>query len=128
MLNLFNRSLTLNLLLIFYSSLKIMCSFLVLHFYTNRCSEPLDIWLYLMIANDLLYIVSIFIELIYANNNQNVIQRQLNRQNGNNDNRNYNENRNVNDIEEQNLENYNILPDLEQESIIFYGFKQFIKM
>ena len=50
-----NDSITANLMLAFFSIIKLLISSIVLMVFPHTCAEPLDIWLILIIIHDLFY-------------------------------------------------------------------------
>ena len=137
MTNLINRSLTLNMLQIMFSTLKIVISALMLSYYPKKCSAPVDIWLILMMSCDGLNIITLIIKISYATNfganNRN--NNQNNNRNINNINEDDRHNHNVNeneivlpDLEQQQIENYDYIQNFEEHNIYFYYFKQAIKL
>ena len=134
MTNLVNRSLTLNLLQILFSTLKIAVSTFVLIFYKKRCNVPLEIWICFMMSNDFLHICSLIMSIHYtirlgqAESNANVRRREPNEPNRNS-NISENENGNENDdLERQDMRNYDLLRNFEENNRCYYWFKELIKM
>ena len=134
MTNLVNRSLTLNLLQILFSTLKIAVSLFVLLFYHKRCNVPLEIWICFMMSNDFLHICSLTMSIHYtirlgqAESNANVQRRDRNEQNRNS-NISENENGHENDdLERQDMRNYDLLRNFEENNRCYYWFKELIKM
>lgn len=134
MTNLVNRSLTLNLLQILFSTLKIAVSAFVLLFYQKRCNVPLEIWIFFMMSNDFLHICSLIMSIHYtirlgqAESNANVRRRERNEPNRNS-NISENENGHENeDLEIQDMRNYDLLRNFEENNRCYYWFKELIKM
>lgn len=138
MVNVLNRSFTLNLLLILFATLKIVVSAFMLIFYGKRCSQPLDLWLILMIGSDFLHIFTIIVEIAYSFNIFRASPRRQNNINGNEaiingNNNNHNNENNENydhyiDIEQQNYEAYDAMQNLEDNNKLFFWFKQISRM
>ena len=132
MTNLMNRSLTLNLLRILFSSLKILITALMLAFYPKKCSQPIEIWLVLNMSIDGLYIISIIIIIYYATRIVEDVNRRRNGAANNNHNdfassnvqSNYEQHE---DIEQQQA-NYDLIPNFEEDNRYFSCFREMIKM
>lgn len=135
MTQLINRSLSLNLFQILFSTLKIFVSVFVLMLYQKRCNADLDLWIMLMMSNDTLHICSLIMSIYYTTR---VEERNAPRgdrgsnisdQNQQNGGSFGGEHRSSQDIERrEEMGNYDRLENFEEENKLYFWFNEFVKM
>lgn len=108
----------------------------VLMFYQKRCNAALDLWIMFMMSNDFLHICTLIMSIYYATRvgQAEAQPRRERNDNFNNQYRASNLSSNVEniqyqeDIEQQELRNYDMLRNYEEYNKCYYWFKELVKM